>query len=69
MKQHQNTMMMLYNNNTLTIVSAVRNSYVKELFVQKDQLGIAKENRDVFYPREVCQSNRIMHKAEVCISK
>lgn len=53
-------MMMLYNNNTLAIASAAHNSYIKELYVQKDQLEIGKENRDVFYPREGGQSNKRM---------
>lgn len=38
---------MLYNSDTLTIFSAARNSYIKQLYVQKDQLEIWKENRRV----------------------
>lgn len=42
--------MLFYKNSTLAIVSKAHNSYPKEPYVQKDQAGIAKENREVFYP-------------------
>lgn len=42
--------MLFYKNSTPAIVSKAHNSYPKEPYVQKDQAGIAKENREVFYP-------------------
>lgn len=44
--------MLFYKNTTLAIVSTTHNSYTTEPYVQNDQLGIGKENRDVFYPGE-----------------
>lgn len=47
---YQNMEMPFYKNSTFAIVSKAHNSYPKEPYVQKDQAGIAKENREVFYP-------------------
>lgn len=47
---YQNMEMLFYKNNTLVIVSPTQNSYTIEPYVQKDKLGIGKENREVFYP-------------------
>lgn len=42
---YQSTEMLLYKNNTLAIVSTSHNSYTKEPYVQKDQLGVGKETK------------------------